>query len=83
MAHKILLVAFSMIVATSSVSAAQPEPVPIAAPTGSVDTKYCLHVDPFTGSNIETIQCWTRDEWAEQDVDVDQAWARDGVKVIG
>jgi hypothetical protein len=83
MAHKALVVAFSMIAATSPVSAANPEPTPTAAPPASADTKYCLHVDPVTGSLIGTVQCWTRDQWAEQGVDVDEAWAKDGVKTIG
>ena len=83
MALKILLVAFGMIVAAWPVSAAEPEPTPMAAPAGSADSRYCLRVDPVTGSLLETVQCWTRDQWADQDVDVDQVWAKDGVKVIG
>ena len=53
------------------------------APSGTSETRYCLRVAALTGSNVETIQCWTRSEWADQDVDVDQAWARDGVSVVG
>ena len=84
MAHKEFVFAFSMIAATLPVSAAQPEPAPTAeAPAGSADTKYCLRVDPLTGSNIETVRCWTREKWAEQGVDVDKEWAKDGVRVEG
>jgi hypothetical protein len=84
MAHKILVIALSMIVATSPVSAANSEPMPTGpAPAGSVDTKYCMHVQPVTGSLLETVQCWTRDEWADQDVDVDKEWAKEGVRTIG
>ena len=53
------------------------------APSGTAETKYCLRVDPETGSRIETIQCRTRDEWAALDVDVDREWAENGVRVIG
>ena len=83
MAHKELAVALSMIAAISPVSAANREPPPTTpAPAASADSKYCLHVEPFTGSLIETVQCWTREEWAEQGVDVDKEWAKEGVAVI-
>jgi hypothetical protein len=52
------------------------------APAGSPGTRYCLRVDPPTGSRIETIQCRTREEWSELDVNVDQEWAQNGVRVI-
>lgn len=82
MAYRELLVALSMIVPASAVSAAQPEaPPPTAAPAGTPETRYCLRVGPVTGSLLETVQCWTRDEWADQDVDVDKVWAKDGVRV--
>jgi hypothetical protein len=84
MAHKALAVALSMMVATSPVLASQPESPPTTpAPAGNADTRYCLRVDPLTGSNIETIRCWTREKWAEQGVDVDKEWAKEGVRVIG
>ena len=51
MARKMLIVAFSMIAAAAPVSAAQPDPMPtIVAPAGTPETKYCLRVEPFTGS---------------------------------
>ena len=78
MAHEVLLAAL--------VAATLPLPVGNAgaagAPTGGPDTRYCLRVDPPTGSRIETIQCRTRDEWAGLDVDVDQEWAANGVRVL-
>lgn len=89
MAHKELVVALSMIVAASPVSAATspeptpPEPAPKTAPAGTPETRYCLRVEPVIGSRIETIQCWTREEWAAKEVDVDEEWAREGVKTIG
>ena len=82
MAHKALL-AFATIAAGSPLLAATlQEAAPSAAPPGNPNTLYCMHVDPVTGSNVQTIQCWTREEWAEQDVDLDKEWARNGVKVI-
>ncbi len=53
------------------------------APMAGPDARYCLNVAPVTGSQVETVQCWTRQQWAEQDVDVDREWAREGVRVIG
>jgi hypothetical protein len=83
MAHKDLAVALSMVVATSPVSATNPEPIPATvAPTAGEGAKYCLHVEYVTGSRVETVQCWTRQEWVEQEVDLDQEWAKEGVAVI-
>ena len=82
MAHKALVFAFSMILAASPVSASRPDLDPaMGAPAGAPDTRYCMRVEPVTGSRIETIKCWTREEWAEQGVDVDQDWAKEGVRV--
>jgi hypothetical protein len=90
MAHKELVVALSLIFAASPASAAaQPDWTPIkpvvtaTAPTGGPETKYCMRVDPNTGSLIETVECWTRQEWAEQGVDVDKEWPREGVRTAG
>ena len=82
MAHKELLVALSLI-AASPVSATTPDPIPAEPPAGTAETLYCMHVEPPTGSRIETVRCWTRAEWALQEVDVDQEWAEEGVRVIG
>ena len=82
MAHKELIVALSMIVAAAPASAALPSPTREAAPAGTEATKYCLRVEPVTGSRIETVQCATRYEWAQLDVDVDTEWADNGVRVI-
>jgi len=84
MAHKEIVVALSMIVAASPLSAAQPEPAPTTgAPTASADAKYCLRVEAVIGTRLETVRCWTREEWAAKDVDVDKEWAKEGVKIIG
>ena len=82
MANKALVIALSVI-AAAPLMAADPEPVPPVAPAGSPDTRYCMRVDPLTGSNIETIRCWTREKWADQGVDVDKEWPKEGVRVIG
>jgi hypothetical protein len=83
MAQRILIAALSMILA-APVTAASLQPAPATgAPPGGPLTRYCMHVDPITGSNVQTIQCWTREEWAEQDVDVDREWAKNGVRVEG
>jgi hypothetical protein len=83
MAAKQLLFALTMIV-TSPVLATSLEPAPATgAPAGGPQTLYCMHVDPVTGSLVQTVQCWTREEWADQGVDVDKEWAKNGVRVIG
>ena len=89
MAHRISVVALGMLVVAAPLPAAQPDWTPITpvatatAPAGSEGTKYCMHVEPNTGSLVQTVQCWTRTEWAEQGVDVDQEWAKEGVSVVG
>ena len=82
MAFKTLVVAFGMVVAAAPLSASTPEPDPSAgAPAASETARYCLHVEPRTGSLIERVQCWTREDWAEQGVDVDKEWPKEGVAV--
>ena len=82
MAYKQMLAAFSMIAAASPLPASQPEPRAAVAPEAPPDARYCLRVDPITGSRLETVQCRTREEWAGLEVDVDQEWADNGVRVI-
>lgn len=81
MAYKQLFVILSMIVATSPLSATQTK-AGGAAPQAPAYARYCLKVDPVTGSRMETIRCETRDGWADLGVDVDQEWARWGVRII-
>lgn len=84
MALKFSAIALSLIVAAAPLTAAQPETdVREGAPAAGPDAKYCLRVDPFTGSNIERIKCWTREQWAEQGVDIDREWAKEGIAVKG
>jgi hypothetical protein len=74
------LFALTMLVAT-----ALPPPtpgLPPGAPPAPPSARYCLRVDPATGSNIETIRCETRDVWASMDVDVDREWSMWGVRVL-
>ena len=83
MAPKMMVVAFSLIVAASPVSAANQDSDETAgAPAASADAKYCMRVEPVTGTRVETVQCWTRAEWADLEVDVDTEWAKEGVRVI-
>ena len=83
MALKSMIAGLGMIAAAAA-AGTQPEPLsPTLAPPGTPDTRYCMKVEPLTGSNIETTRCWTREKWAEQGVDVDKEWPKDGVRVIG
>lgn len=79
MAFNELMVAMSLIAATSQTPSNPASPV---APPGTSQTRYCLRVDPLVGSRIETIQCKTRAEWAALEIDVDQEWAKNGVRTI-
>ena len=84
MAHKALILALSMAAVALPVSAASQDMVqPSAAPAGTPETKYCMHIEAITGSRLDKTKCWTRQEWAEQGVDVDRDWAREGVRTIG
>ena len=81
MTHKELIVPLSLMIAAALPLPAGTSGTPLA-PAGSPDTRYCLRVDPVTGSRMETIQCWTRADWAAQGVDVDAEWAENGVRVL-
>jgi hypothetical protein len=52
------------------------------APAAGPNARYCLRVEPVTGSRIESVRCWTREEWTELGVDIDKDWAKEGVRVI-
>ena len=84
MAHKALVGALGIIAAASPLSATAPDsdPTPAVAPAGTPETRYCLRVEPQTGSRIEDVECWTREQWAEGGVDVDKEWAEEGVRVL-
>ncbi len=83
MAYKEMIFALTVIVAASSVSAAEGPFPATGAPPGTPQTKYCMHIEAITGSRLEEVKCWTRDMWAERDVDVDREWAKEGVRTIG
>ncbi|MBA3896796.1 MAG: hypothetical protein H0X36_06610 [Sphingomonadaceae bacterium] len=84
MAHKTSVLALSIIAAASTASPASAHRTEMtAAPGGNLETKYCMHIEAFTGGLVEQVRCWTRDEWAEQGVDVDRDWAENGVRAIG
>jgi hypothetical protein len=80
MAHKASTVSLAII---SAALASAPAVAQELAPPGNPDTRYCLRVEPITGSHIAGVACYTRAEWAEGNVDVDKAWAEDGVAVQG
>ena len=81
MASKLALLV--LIAAASPAWASQPESAPQwGAPAAPPFARYCLRVDPITGSRMETIQCKTREEWARLDVNLDQEWAENGVRVV-
>ena len=52
------------------------------APPAPPTTKYCLSMEPITGSRIVTVQCRTRDEWAALEINVDEEWRENGVRLI-
>lgn len=82
MAHKELIFALGLIAAASPVSASRPEPIPATAPAGGPETRYCLRVEPHTGTRLESVECWTREQWAAAEVDVDEEWPKEGVRII-
>jgi hypothetical protein len=84
MAHKGLVLALTVIVAASPVSANSGDLThKTVAPPGGPQTKYCMYIEAVTGSRLEEVKCWTRQEWAEREVDVDEEWAEEGVRTIG
>lgn len=78
MVRNTLIAAFGMIAAASPLSATSLQP----APPGDANTRYCMRVEPATGTRLEFVRCWTRQEWADRDVDVDKEWAKEGVSII-
>lgn len=81
MVQRALAAALSVILAASPVSAHSSQDQTAGAPPGNAETKYCLRVEPITGSLIPSVACLTREEWAEGNVNVDVAWAEDGVRI--
>ena len=81
MALKAFVATLGAIIATSAAANIQPSDT-AGAPAGTPDTRYCMRVEPQTGSRIESVECWTREEWAEGGVDVDHDWAKEGVRVL-
>ncbi|MEA3048992.1 MAG: hypothetical protein QOG84_828 [Sphingomonadales bacterium] len=84
MPHRKLAVALSLVVVAASPVLAHPEARDpgSGAPAAGPHARYCLRVEPVTGSLVGGMRCWTRQEWAEVGVDVDKEWAREGVRVI-
>ena len=73
--------AYKIWVAAALSSAVAISPAVAQAPPGTAFTRYCLRVEPVTGSHIPSVACLTREEWAEGNVNVDKVWAEDGVAV--
>ena len=82
MAIKGFVAACSVIAACVSSSAIAQPAQGGGAPAADANARYCMRVEPIVGSNVQTVQCWTRAEWLEQGVDVDKWWAKEGVAVI-
>jgi hypothetical protein len=80
MAFKWIVAAGAALAATAAPAAYDPAMAPSASDSAS--TRYCMKVEPVTGSRVETVECWTRAEWTEQGVDLDKDWAREGVSII-
>ena len=78
-----LVLALTVIAAGSTGALASPDPSSMGpSPNDSATTRYCMRVEPVTGSRVETVECWTRAEWVEQGVDLDKDWPKEGVAVI-
>lgn len=80
MARKQLKIALGALVIMATPAVAQDMG---PAPSGTPDTKYCMRIEPPTGSRTERVECWTRWEWLDQGVDVDRDWPKEGVTVVG
>jgi hypothetical protein len=84
MSHRKLAAAFGLIaVALAPIPAKSAErDAPAGAPAAGPGARYCLRVEPVTGTLVERVLCRTREQWVEQGVDVDKEWAKEGVSVI-
>ena len=85
MSHRKLAAALSLIAVAVTPGLAQPaeRDAMAGAPAAGPDARYCLRVEPVTGTRVERIRCWTRERWAGLGVDLDKEWAKEGVRVIG
>ncbi|HEX8466265.1 MAG TPA: hypothetical protein VF620_00495 [Allosphingosinicella sp.] len=83
MSHTKLALTFILILAASP-APAQPSGRDnmTGAPEAGPNARYCLRVEPVTGTLVERVRCWTREQWVEQGVDIDKEWAKEGVTVI-
>lgn len=83
MAYRTMIVALSSIIMSSAALAMQAVPMQEgAAPPAPAYARYCLKVDPATGSRMETIRCETREAWADLGVNVDEEWAKWGIRIL-
>jgi hypothetical protein len=73
MAYRGTVVALALILASTS-TAVGAAPAKDARSTGQGQAqavKYCVIVEPFTGSRVSKTECKTREQWAREGVDVD------------
>ncbi|HEU0098429.1 MAG TPA: hypothetical protein VFQ67_06590 [Allosphingosinicella sp.] len=84
MSHGKWAAACSLIALAASPVLAQPaeRDGTAGAPAAGPAARYCLRMEPVTGTLTERVRCWTREQWAEQGVDVDREWAREGVRIV-
>lgn len=82
MANTALVAALSAVFAASAAASQTDRIEGAAAPAAPAEARYCLRVEPHTGTRLESVECWTREEWAEAEVDVDKEWAKEGVRVL-
>jgi hypothetical protein len=83
MSHRKSALTFSLLLAASPAMAQSADRDSMAgAPAAGPEARYCLRVEPVTGTLTERVRCWTREQWVEQGVDVDREWAREGVRII-
>jgi hypothetical protein len=68
MLHLTKFVVLSVLLTSAAASAKESA----AKKSARDQTKYCVQVEPSTGSRIITIECWTRAEWAAQGVNIDE-----------
>ncbi|HKC03738.1 MAG TPA: hypothetical protein VKC17_10590 [Sphingomicrobium sp.] len=73
MQHVAKLAILSLVLGAAPASAADPA----AKRTAARDqTKYCIQVEPSTGSRISATECRTKAEWASLGVNVDELLAK-------
>ena len=73
MQHVAKLAVLCLVLSAAPAAASDSTTKPAAAKD---QTKYCIQVEPSTGSRISTTECRTKAEWASLGVDVDELRAK-------